>query len=141
MRRDCFNLVHSRDNQPARDNRPIAQPMSRFDQRTRRCLAITRQAVASYAAFTISVVPPRLIQKTKKPPKGGRFAWPGRPSLFDLAFLEHDMLPRHGVVFLEFELVRRFTRIFLLDVEISCIGGAYHFYQNGGRFRHDVAIL
>jgi hypothetical protein len=61
--------------------------------------------------------------------------------LFDLAFLEHDMLPRHGIVFLQFELVGRLPGILLLDVEIARVGGAYHFDQNGGRFRHDAAIL
>jgi hypothetical protein len=43
-------------------------------------------------------------------------------TLLDLAFLIHDMLARHGIVLLHFQLVWSGTLVLVSGIEVTCTG-------------------
>ena len=46
--------------------------------------------------------------------------------LFDFAFLVHDMLANHWVIFFHFQLVGRGSLVFVRGVEMACASGRIH---------------
>src|SRR3954447_22545318 len=58
--------------------------------------------------------------------------------LFDLGFLEGDMLADDRVVLAELQLVRGLAGVLLLDIEVPGAGRAHQPDQNGILFRHDL---
>jgi hypothetical protein len=62
-------------------------------------------------------------------------------SLFDLRFLEHDMLADDRVVFPHLHLLGQISRVLLGNVEESGVRRADETNLNGRRFRHDFRVL
>jgi hypothetical protein len=65
------------------------------------------------------------------------FAQRSRGSLFDLRFLELDVLARDGVIFAEGHLLGDVPRILLGHVEEAGVGGADELDLDRGRLGHD----
>src|SRR6266853_4742752 len=64
-----------------------------------------------------------------------------KANLFDLAFLELDVLADGGVVFLDRHLLRHGPSVLLLDVEKACIGRAVQPDLDGGWLGHGVFLV
>src|SRR2546430_738280 len=61
--------------------------------------------------------------------------------LFDLRFLEDDVLARDRVVLLEFELLGLGARVLLGHVIEAGVGAGHHLDQDRGRLGHGLVLL
>jgi hypothetical protein len=60
--------------------------------------------------------------------------------LFDLGFLELDMLARDGIIFAKRQLFRLVARIFLGDIEKAGVSSADQFDFHSGWLRHGLFL-